>query len=255
MTFDSIIIILGFCFGLLIGSFLNVVAIRLLKGQSIVFPPSHCVHCHKRLKRWDLVPLFSYIGLRGKCRYCKHRISLVYPVGEFVTGLLFAFIVWQFGLTAELIVGLVFVSILIVAVHTDLKATLIPDKVVYFGMIVIASLRLFIHPAPFWNYAAAFIIAGGIFYLLAIVSKGGMGGGDIKLFALLGLVLGIQQTLLSIFLSCFFGVMHGLAMAIKHKKRPKGTSIPFAPSIALASIISYVWGDTMWQWYSSLLWH
>jgi leader peptidase (prepilin peptidase)/N-methyltransferase len=244
-------------FGLLIGSFLNVVAIRTLKQESIVYPPSHCVNCNHRLGVFDLIPVLSYLGLRGKCRYCNERISLIYPIGESLTALLYGVCAWHFGVNYELIPALVFSSILVMIIVTDIREMIIPNRIVYSGMIILTVIRLFIHPLPLLNYGLAFILGGGILLAISMIGtfilrKEGMGGGDLKLFALVGLVLGIKLTLLSIFVSSLLGTLYGVGLMIM-RRYERGKHIPFGPFIAAGSLISYLWGIEIVQWYFDLV--
>ncbi|TMV52642.1 prepilin peptidase [Paenibacillus mesophilus] len=238
-------------FGLIIGSFLNVVAIRLLKGESISYPPSHCVNCQHRLYPIDLIPVFSYLLLMGKCRYCRERISAAYPIGELAAAVTFGVTAWKIGYQPELLAGLLLASILIVIVQTDLRAMIIPDKVVFFGFGAAVLIRLFVHPLPLWSYLAAFVVGGGILLLLAVVSKGGMGGGDIKLFAFIGLILGLPLTLLALFVSALLGTLYGLILIV-FRKFKRRTAIPFGPFLALGSLLSYLWGTGLIDFYVRL---
>ncbi|MEX2461352.1 MAG: prepilin peptidase [Paenibacillaceae bacterium] len=244
-------------FGLLIGSFLNVVAIRTLKQESITYPPSHCVHCNHRLGFLDLVPVFSYLGLRGKCQYCSARISAIYPLGEATTAMLFGVLTWHYEVTAELLVALVFASILVVTVITDLRERLIPNRIVYPGIIVIALFRIFTHTLPLYNYLLAFLIGGGVILAISILGslllrKESMGGGDIKLFALIGLVVGIKLIFLAIFLASLFGTLYGVYLMLV-RRYSRDTYIPFAPFIAVSSLAAYMWGDSVIDGYLKLL--
>jgi leader peptidase (prepilin peptidase)/N-methyltransferase len=238
--------------GLIFGSFCNVVAIRLLKGESIVHPPSHCVHCNHRLGPLDLIPVMSFLLLRGRCRYCRAPIPPVYPIGEAATALLFASAAWRMGVSPELPAGLLLASILVIIVQTDLCRMVIPNKVVFFGMGAAVLLRLFVHPEPWWDYALAFLIGGGLFYGLAVATKGGVGGGDIKLFAFLGVLLGLKLTLLAIFLSSLAGTLYGVMQLARSRYRKK-QAIPFGPFIAVGAWLSYLWGDWLLNWYAALL--
>jgi leader peptidase (prepilin peptidase)/N-methyltransferase len=244
-------------FGLLIGSFLNVVAIRTLKQESIVFPPSYCVNCNHQLGVFDLIPVLSFLGLRGKCRYCNERISLIYPFGESLAALFYGVCAWHFGVNYELITALVFVSILVMIIVTDIREMIIPNRIVYSGIIILIVIRLVIHPLSLINYGLAFILGGGLLLAISVIGtfilrKEGMGGGDIKLFALAGLVLGIKLTLLSIFVSSLLGTLFGVGMmAIGRYER--GKHIPFGPFIAVGSMISLIWGNNIVQWYLELL--
>lgn len=228
--------------GLLIGSFLNVVAIRTVKRQSVAFPPSHCMSCGHRLHAVDLVPLVSYAALGGRCRYCRARISPAYPVGEAATALLFAWSGWHFGAdNPEWIAGLLLASVMVVITHTDLTATLIPNAVVFPAIALAVALRAFVHPLPWWNYAAAAAIGFGMLYVLAVVSKGGMGGGDIKLFLFVGLVGGIASTVLTLFIASALGALYGLVAKASGKLARK-QPIPFGPFIAAGSWLAFLYG-------------
>lgn len=238
--------------GLFIGSFLNVVALRMLQGQSIAYPPSHCDHCKERLKPWDLIPVFSYLALRGKCRKCQTSISAAYPVGEAAAGLLFGITAWIIGLNWELLVGWFFVSILIAVVQTDLRARIIPNKITYFAMAAGLLLRLWLPQHPWWDHVLAGAAAGGLFFLLAVLSKGGVGGGDIKLFVFIGFMLGLSQTALAIFLACLFGTLFGAGLWLA-KRYKRGMQVPFAPFIAAGSLIAYYWGEPLIALYISFI--
>lgn len=171
-----------FLFGIVFGSFFNVVGLRIPKNESIITPPSHCPNCQRRLTAIDLVPVFSYICLRGKCRTCEAKISPIYVVSELATGLLFAFSYIQLGLSIELAIALFFISLLAIIVVSDLKYMIIPDKVLLF-FLPLLILGRFVSPIePWWDAFLGGAVGFGILLLIAVISKGGMGGGDIKLF-------------------------------------------------------------------------
>jgi leader peptidase (prepilin peptidase)/N-methyltransferase len=200
------------------------------------------------------VPVLSFLWRRGRCRYCGSKFSPQYAIVEAITGLAFGFFAWNFGFIGELAVAWLLVSVLVVITLTDFQHLLIPNKVVFFGMAAAIVLRLFSHPLPLWNYAVAFSIGGGLLYSLAafsyyVLKKEGVGGGDIKLFAFLGLVLGIKLTILTLFLASLIGLVAGLIRLQSIGNRV----IPFGPFIAAGAIISYVWGDRLLIWYVSLL--
>ena len=214
-------------------------------------PPSHCTNCQRRLTALDLIPVLSYIVLRGKCRSCNVRISPIYLVTEFVTGLLFAFAVWTLGLTVETAVALFFISLLVIIVVSDFAYMLIPDKVLLFFLPFLLVGRIFSPLDPWWDSLLGAVIGFGILYLIAVISKGGMGGGDIKLFFLIGLVLGVLNTLLTLFLAAFIGMIAGI-IVLKVRNQGRKTPVPFGPSIALAAIIVYFYGDLIFDWYINL---
>ncbi|WP_135551049.1 prepilin peptidase [Paenibacillus cymbidii] len=253
---QTILVAVVAIFGLLIGSFLNVVAIRVPKRESIAFPPSHCMHCKHRLGPLDLVPVLSWLLLRGRCRYCHGAISPQYPAGEAATALLFAFMAWQIGVSAELLPALLLVSILVAITLSDLRYMIIPDRVLLFGYMAGLLLRVFIHPLPLWNYVAASLIGCALLYAIAwgsvaLLGREGMGGGDIKLFAFLGLLLGIKMTLLTLYLACMIGLLYGLTLLATSRFK-RGQPIAFGPFIAAAAILAYGWGDewlhAVWTW-------
>jgi leader peptidase (prepilin peptidase)/N-methyltransferase len=238
--------------GLLIGSFLNVVAIRTLNRESVAYPPSHCVHCQHPLQPVDLIPVLSFIFLKGKCRYCSAPFSKAYPAGEAGTAITFAIVFWNLGYSPEFIVGLLFASILIVIVMTDLRVRIIPDRVILFGVVAAVCLRLFIHALPLWDYAAAFFVGSGILLLIAMASKGGMGGGDIKLFSLIGLIVGIKLVLLTLFISSLLGTLYGILLFFAGRLE-KRHAVPFGPFIAAGALTSYLWGNSLIDWYRIMI--
>jgi len=237
-----------FLFGLVFGSFYNVVGIRVPQKESIVHPPSHCTKCQRRLTALDLVPVLSYVFLGGKCRSCGNKISWVYPVIELMTGVLFAFAYWRLGWSIEVIVAFVFISLLVIIVVSDLAYMQIPDKVLLFFLPLLAIGRVLSPLTPWWDSLVGAVVGFGILYIIAVLSNGGMGGGDIKLFFLIGLVLGTIDTLLTLFLAAVIGMIVGFTVLSKNKQGRK-TPIPFGPSIALAAVIVYFYGDLLINWY------
>ncbi|MER2077550.1 prepilin peptidase [Psychrobacillus psychrotolerans] len=248
---EFVILCLLFIYGLVFGSFFNVVGLRVPKGESIVRPPSHCTVCDRNLTVKDLVPVFSFVFLKGKCRGCGKKIHWVYPVMELATGLLFAFAYYQLGFTLELVVALLFISLLVIITVSDIAYMLIPDKILLFFLIPLIVLRVFEPLSPWWDSIVGAVVGFGVLFLIAIVSKGGMGGGDIKLFFVIGLVLGWVPTLLTLFLASIIGTVIGV-ISLKRSKQGRKTPIPFGPSIAIAAIIAYFYGDLLVDWYVNL---
>lgn len=244
--------IFALLFGLVFGSFFNVVGLRVPLKKSIVTPPSHCTNCECRLTTLDLIPVFSYIFLRGKCRSCGVKISPIYLLTEVATGILFAFAVWKLGLSLELVVALLFISLLMIIVVTDFAYMLIPDKILLFFLPFLAIGRILSPLEPWWDSLLGAFIGFGLLFLIAILSKGGMGGGDIKLFFLIGIVLGTLNSLLTLFLASVIGMVVGFIM-LKSSGKGTKTPVPFGPSIALAAIIVYFYGNSILEWYSSIL--
>lgn len=243
--------VFGLLFGLVFGSFFNVVGLRVPKKQSIVTPPSHCTTCDRRLTALDLIPVFSYLFLRGKCRRCGAKISPIYMVTELVTGLLFAIAVWELGITVELAVALLFISLLAIIVVSDIAYMLIPDKVLLFFLPLLVIGRVFSPLDPWWDPIVGAVVGFGILLLIAIISKGGMGGGDIKLFFLIGLVLGAIPTLMTLFFASVIGMIVGFVI-LKVRGQGRKTPVPFGPSIATAAVIVYFYGDVILDWYTGL---
>ncbi|MCH4825629.1 MAG: prepilin peptidase [Planococcus sp. (in: firmicutes)] len=239
-------------FGLVFGSFFNVVGLRVPKKESIAYPPSHCTNCDRRLTALDLVPVFSYLFLKGKCRTCSSSIHWVYPLMEAITGVLFVASYLMFGFTPELIVAILFVSLLVIITVSDIAYMLIPDKVLLPFAVVLLVLRFVIPLDPWWNSLLGAVVGFSLLFLIAIVSKGGMGGGDIKLFFVIGLVLGLGGTLMTLFFASVIGSIVGIVQ-LQVTKKGRKSPIPFGPSIAAAAIIVYFWGDGILTWYMNFL--
>lgn len=244
--------VFSFIFGLVFGSFFNVVGLRVPKKESIAYPPSHCTNCNRQLTVLDLVPVFSYLFLRGKCRSCGEKIHWVYPLMEFITAVLFAFSFWIFGFTPELLIALLFVSLLVIITVSDIAYMLIPDKVLLPFALLLLVLRFIIPLDPWWDSILGAVVGFLLLFLIAVVSKGGMGGGDIKLFFVIGLVLGTTGTLLTLFLASLIGAIAGI-FQLRIKKAGRKTPVPFGPSIALGALIVYFWGEPLLGWYFGFL--
>ena len=257
---------ISFLFGSIVGSFLNVCIYRLPRGESIISPSSHCPGCQKALLWYDNIPFLSYIGLKGRCRHCHQGISFRYFVVEFLTAILFLSLFLKFGLSWNMLIYLVFISGLIVATFTDFDHLIIPDVVTLPGLLlglilstVYPSIQRAIHPwsnictSPGEGFLASLIgaLLGGL-SLYAIGALGGkvfkkeaMGGGDVKLLAMIGAFLGWQLVALTIFISALSGSLVGLAIKLK-----KGESyIPYGPYLALGAVISLLWGEGLINWY------
>lgn len=242
----------AFTFGMVFGSFFNVVGLRVPLKISIAYPPSHCTNCMHRLSALDLIPVFSYLFLRGKCRYCGEKVSPIYMVTEFLTGTLFAFAYWNLGFTPELVVALLFISLLSIIVVSDIAYMLIPDKILLFFLPLLALARIFVPSDPWWDSLLGPFVGFTVLFLVALLSKGGMGGGDIKLFFLIGLALGTVGTLVTLFFASVIGLIVGLVL-LKVRGQDRKQPIPFGPSIALAAVIVYFYGDKIIEWYINIL--
>lgn len=243
--------VFAFIFGLVFGSFFNVVGLRIPAKESIVNPPSHCTSCGNRLNALDLIPVFSYIFLRGKCRNCGEKISPIYMIMELLTGLLFVLAYWKIGFDVELFVALLFISLLVIISVSDIAYMLIPDKVLLFFLPFLIIGRVLSTLDPWWDSILGAVVGFGILYIIAIISKGGMGGGDIKLFFLIGLVLGTMNTLLTLFIASLIGMVVGILIIIKRGQGRK-TPVKFGPFIAIGALSAYFYGDLIFDWYIGL---
>ncbi|MED0676400.1 prepilin peptidase [Aneurinibacillus thermoaerophilus] len=248
---DFAILLLVFLFGLLFGSFFNVVGLRVPQEQSLLAPPSHCPTCKKQLKPIDLIPILSYLIARGKCRYCRAPISPVYPLIELATGILFAAVYAVYDFTPVAWLYLLFISLLVIITVSDLAYRIIPDKVLLPFFLVFLVLRFFIHPdETYLSHLIGMVLGFTIFYIIAIVSGNGIGGGDIKLFAVVGLFLGYPLLLLTILLSTFFGAFYGVLLMI-FRGAGRKTKVPFGPFIALGALLALFKGYDLIAWYFS----
>lgn len=234
--------VLIFIYGTIFGSFFNVVGLRVPKKQSIAYPGSACPECDHRLGWYELIPVLSFFLLRGKCKNCGLSIPFKYPAIEFLTGFLFAYSFLHFGFTGELVVSIMFVSLLMIITVSDIEYMLIPDKILLFFGVLFIPLRVIEPLTPWWDAPLGAAAGFTLLLLIAIVSRGGMGGGDIKLYAVIGLVLGVKLTLLSFFIATFIGTAAGV-YAIYVKKKSRKDPVPFGPSIAAGTLIAYFWGE------------
>ncbi|MEH6938887.1 prepilin peptidase [Bacillus sp. JJ664] len=241
-----------FILGLVFGSFFNVVGLRVPLKISIVSPRSACSNCGHTLHSRELVPVFSYVLQKGKCRSCGVHISILYPLIELITGCLFVFALYQIGFQIELLIALTFISLLIIIVVSDLAYMLIPDRILLFFLPIFIIERYYIPLDPWWNSIVGAVGAFIVLFFIAIVSNGGMGGGDVKLFGVLGLVLGWKLILITFMIACFIGTVFGLA-SMKAGKVEKRNPIPFGPFIAIGGLISYFYGNELLNWYLSIL--
>lgn len=238
----DLIVIYGtiFIFGLVLGSFYNVIALRTLSGESLAFPPSHCAKCNHRLSLFDLVPILSWLFLKGKCRYCRDKISPIYPIGELLTAFSYTFIVYQFGFTMTALIQIVFITAMIWSTMTDLKATMVPDRFIVIGLIAVLILRI-IHGENLVYYLISSIISFAILFVIFWLSGGKMGGADVKLYSLIGLSIGVMDAMGSLFYASVIALLFQIPLIIKNKgKIDRTKEIPFVPFITLGVLCTYV---------------
>lgn len=248
-----VILIVPFLFGAAIGSFLNVCIYRVPLGLSIVSPPSACPGCGKKIAFYDNIPILSYLLLGGRCRGCGSKISARYPLIEAATGLLASALVYKFGLGPELFVYFVFASALIVITFIDLKYQIIPDVISLPG-IALGFAASFVTSEPgVVNSIIGILIGGGLLYAIAsayylVTKHEGMGGGDIKMLAMIGAFTGWKGVLVTILAGSFSGALIGGALMLFSGKGSRH-AIPFGPFLALGALLYLFFGEAAVGWY------
>ena len=239
--------------GAIVGSFLNVCIFRLPKEESIVTPGSHCPHCHTPIQFYDNIPLISYLVLRGRCRYCKKSISLQYPLIEGITAISSLFLFLKYGLSLSYFFYFSFVAALIIITVIDLYHQIIPDVISIPGIGVGLLAALILPQITFFNSLMGILLGGGSLFLIAtlyqwLFKREGMGGGDVKLLAMIGAFLGWDAVILTILLSSFIGSMTGIVIIVLKGKNFK-YAIPFGPFLSLGAVIALFYGQEIVKWY------
>ncbi|WP_243292066.1 A24 family peptidase [Bacillus sp. FJAT-47783] len=237
-----------FIVGITFGSFFNVVGLRVPKKMSIVTPRSACSQCETTLSWYELIPIFSFVFQKGKCRHCGAKLSVIYPIVEALTGLLFIFSLYKIGWEAELLVSLTLVSLLLIISVSDLSYMLIPNSILLFFFLLLSFERLFIPLSPWYDSLLGAFLGFILLYVIAVLSKGGMGGGDIKLMTVLGVALGMKGVLLTFFLATIIGTIFSIAGMLV-KKLHRKSAIPFGPFISIGGLIAYFFQDELLHWY------
>jgi leader peptidase (prepilin peptidase) / N-methyltransferase len=238
-----------FVVGAVVGSFVSVVAYRVPRGESIVGPRSRCPHCGVQIAAYDNVPIVSWLALRGRCRRCGERISLRYPGIELALGLLFAATyLFLEDDAAELAVGLVFVTMLAAITLTDLEMRVIPNAILIAGALIGVAIIAPTDPESLAERAIAVAAAGGFLLLAALAYPGGVGMGDVKLGAVMGLYLGraVAPALLVGFAA---GALVGLGLILRHGASARKRAVPFGPFLALGGVVGLWVGDELIDWY------
>lgn len=243
--------VIFFSLGLIFGSFFNVVGLRTPKKMSFATGRSQCPTCKNELSAIELIPVLSYIIQRGKCRHCHSTISPLYPIIELSTGLLYLFSFYKLGFTIELVTALLFISMLVIIFVTDITYMLIPNKILLFFLPFLIMLRIISPLTPWYDAIIGAVVGFGLVALIILVSKGGMGAGDMKLFGVLGIVVGWKLVLLTFFIAALFGaIVGGIMLAFNKVKRKQ--PIPFGPYIVVAAIITYFYGEQIVTLYLSI---
>jgi len=238
----------AFIFGAVIGSFLNVCIFRIPAKTSIIKPPSQCPHCHHPIRFYDNIPIISFIVLRSKCRDCGGKISWRYPLVELITAVLSLLLFLQFGLTLIFLTFFIFTAVLIVITFIDLDQQIIPDVLTLPGIPIFFLLAIFVVKIPWLEALIGLLIGGGVLFAIAFVyqlitKREGMGGGDIKLLAMIGGFLGWKSLIFILLFSSFSGAIVGItAMIIK--KQDMKYAVPFGPFLSAAAVAYLFWGDS-----------
>ena len=247
----ALFILLGMSFG----SFLNVAIDRLPQGKSLIKPPSHCDSCQRRLTAVDMIPVFSYLLLRGRCRSCGAAIPLRVLLIEIGTAVMFGFFYWHFGAGVELAVALFYGCLFLVIGIIDIQKGLILNVLIYPAMIIALVFALFLSDVEIVPDLANASIGGGIglalFTLILLASRGGMGMGDIKMAALIGLVIGFPHLIVALLLAIIAGGLVATLLLVSKRKGRK-QSLPFGPFLSFGALIALLYGAGIYDWYINL---
>jgi leader peptidase (prepilin peptidase)/N-methyltransferase len=249
---NNIIMLLNsfaFVFGAAIGSFLNVCIYRLPENLSIITPGSRCSHCNHPLRFYDNMPIVSFLWLRGKCRDCGGKISWRYPLVELITAVLALMLFIKFGFTLKFLTYFIFVAALIVITFIDLDHQIIPDVITLPGIPIFFLAAILIVKLPWQEALIGLLIGGGVLFTIAIVyefitKREGMGGGDIKLLAMIGGFFGWKSLIFVLLFSSLFGAIVGIT-AILIKKQDMKYAVPFGPFLSAAAVAYIFWGEQL----------
>ena len=233
--------VVSFVLGAVIGSFLNVCIWRIPEEKSIVFPSSHCPKCGTSIRPYDNIPILSWLALRGRCRDCGEAISPRYPLVELLTGLLSLALGWLYGPSLPYLAAFLFAAALVVITFIDLDHQIIPDVISLPGIPVFLLLAVFVMGVGFWDSLLGVLVGGGFLYLIAVgyellTKREGMGGGDIKLLAMIGAFLGWQSLFFVVFMSSILGALVGVVL-IALKGKDMKYAVPFGPFLSIAAVL------------------
>lgn len=236
--------------GLVVGSFLNVVASRVPAHRGLVFDRSACMSCNTQIAAWDNIPLLSYALLRGRCRSCKAAIPVRYPLVEALTALLIVACVLRFGLTPEAAVAAFFCSVLVALSAIDIEHRIVPNRIVMPSFVVVLVAQTAIEPSPEWALGA--VAASGFLLAAALAYPQGMGMGDVKLALLLGAMLG-RNVAVGLVLGLLFALVPAAILTLRHGTQARKMALPFAPFLALGAIVALFAGEPILDWYLEIL--
>jgi leader peptidase (prepilin peptidase)/N-methyltransferase len=245
--------LIAFIVGAMLGSFLNVCIHRVPTGESVVYPPSRCPACGVPISYLDNVPLVSYVLLRGRCRACGGAISLRYPAVEALTGVMLVVLLYRFGISPALGVYTAFIAALIVVSFIDLDQQIIPDVISVPGIVLGLVVSALGQGPPLVDSVVGVLVGGGILYAVAVgyhalTGREGMGGGDIKLLAMIGAFVGWRGVLVTLIIGSFTGAIVGTSLIVARRTGSR-IPIPFGPFLALGAVCALVFGDQLIEWY------
>lgn len=254
MYLEQLLLFLIFAFGASLGSFYNVCIYRIPKKISIVTPGSSCPFCKKKIPFYLNIPVFSYFVLQGKCKYCKHPFSPRYPIVEALTGLILLALYIKFGYSITTIFWFVFISVLIIISFIDIDYQIIPDIFSLPGIFIFATAPLFVPEISFMDSVFGIMLGGGSLYLIALTyymlkKTEGMGGGDIKLLAMIGAAIGWKGVIVTIFIGSLAGTIAGIIIMISSKIIDIKLKIPFGPYLSIGAVIYIFFGQALIRWY------
>ena len=236
-------------FGAIIGSFLTVVAYRVPRGESIVAPRSHCVDCERQIAAYDNVPILSWIVLRGRCRHCGAKIAARYPLIELATALLFAGLVLLRGAHPYLWLGLPFIALMVVVAAIDLEHRIVPHRILIVATAWVVPVALVVQTTRVPEQLIAATAAGGLLFIAVLAYPAGMGMGDVKLAAVMGLYLG-RSVAPALMMAFAVGAIVGIAIMIREGAAARKRALPFAPFLALGGLVGQFVGPEIIDWYT-----
>ena len=248
-----IILIAAFIFGACIGSFLNVCIARIPEAGSLIYPGSNCPACHHPIRFYDNIPILSYLWLRGRCRNCGQSISFRYLLVEAVSGLMAALVLVYFGLTVDALIYFILICAFIIIIYIDLDHQIIPDSISLPGIPIGFAASFFLDTVTYIDSLIGILLGGGLLFAIAwgyylITRKEGMGGGDIKLLAMIGAFMGWQGVCFTIFIASITGTLAGILLMLFAQKDLK-FALPFGPFLSIGAIAYLFLGPQLIAWY------